>query len=91
MISSDHTCLQKKAASTVTYLVGTVLPTLTLQVAGEVSVLAILHDDHQGPCMEKNPKMGQESEEFHQRRQDKQMSSSPPGFVQAPSRLTTLR
>lgn len=65
MIFSDQTCLQQTADSSITYLVWTVLPTLALQVAGEVSVLAILHNDHQGPYMEKNPKMGQEREEFH--------------------------
>lgn len=91
MISSDHPCLQRRADPSIAYLVWTVLPTLTLQVAGEVAVLAILHDDHQGACMQKNPKMGQESEEFHQRREGEQRPSSPPGLVQAPSRLTTLR
>lgn len=64
MISSDHTCLQKDAISSIAYLVRTVLPTLALQVAGQVSVLAVLHDDHQGPYMEKNPKVGRESNEF---------------------------
>lgn len=64
-MSSDHTRLQKTADSPITHLVRTVLATLALQVAGEVSVLAILDDDHKGPCMKKNPTVGQESEEFH--------------------------
>lgn len=42
----------------VTYLVGTVLSTLTLQVAGEVSMFTVLHNHHQWPCREREDQRG---------------------------------